>query len=172
MIWVRGRDVSNGRWSTHYAKPGALNVFFDVVMKVLMFIQVVSGVKYPKITTVGLLFEATICGSFVVVPFSFAHFFVAFFIFFVFGFLCLCVGGNKVVSTFFSQLHVNWWAGLNLKALHLEFLTALWTWYLTLLSHTSSLWPFRWSLINLNGWIDRIFRGPGKNPGRYKAYSR
>ena len=34
-------------------KPGALNVFSDVVMKVLMFTELVSGVKYPKITTVG-----------------------------------------------------------------------------------------------------------------------
>ena len=39
--------------ATRYAKPGALNVFSDVVMKVLMFIELASGVKYPKITTVG-----------------------------------------------------------------------------------------------------------------------
>jgi len=38
-------------------------------MKVLMFFELVSGVKYPKITTVGLFFEATICGCFVVEPF-------------------------------------------------------------------------------------------------------
>ena len=47
--------------------------FFDVVMKVLMFIELVSGVKYPKITTVGF-FEATICGCFVFVPFFFCFF--------------------------------------------------------------------------------------------------
>jgi hypothetical protein len=35
----------------------ALNVFFDVVMKVLMFIELVSGVKYPKITTVGFVLK-------------------------------------------------------------------------------------------------------------------
>ena len=29
--------------------------FFYVVMKVLMFIELVSGVKYPKITTVGFV---------------------------------------------------------------------------------------------------------------------
>ena len=36
-----------------------------------MFFELVSGVKYPKITTVGLFFEATICGCFVVEPFFF-----------------------------------------------------------------------------------------------------
>ena len=35
-------------------KPGALNAFSDLVMKVSMFIELVSGVRYPKITTVGL----------------------------------------------------------------------------------------------------------------------
>ena len=36
---------------------GALNVFFYIVMKVLMFIELVSGVKYPKITTVGFVLK-------------------------------------------------------------------------------------------------------------------
>ena len=36
-----------------------------------MFFELVSGVKYPKITTVGVFFEATICGCFVVEPFFF-----------------------------------------------------------------------------------------------------
>ena len=55
MIRVRGTVVSNGWWSTRHAKSGALNVLFDVVMKVLMFIELVSGVKYPKINTMGFV---------------------------------------------------------------------------------------------------------------------
>ena len=53
VIWVRGKIVSNGWRSARHAKLGALNVFFYVVMKDLMFLELVSGVKYPKITTVG-----------------------------------------------------------------------------------------------------------------------
>ena len=30
---------------------------FDVVMKVLLFIELVSGVKYPKITTMGFILK-------------------------------------------------------------------------------------------------------------------
>ena len=48
--------VSNGRRSTRHAKLGALNVFSDGVMKVLMFIELVSGIKDPKITTMWIFF--------------------------------------------------------------------------------------------------------------------
>ena len=72
-----------------------------------MFIELVSGVKYPKITTVGLFFEATICGCFVVEPFFFCFFFCGnFFIFLCLEFFCLYFG-KKVVSTFFSQCLVS-----------------------------------------------------------------
>ena len=72
-----------------------------------MFFELVSGVKYPKITTVGLFFEATICGCFVVEPFFFSFFFVAiFFILLCLEFFCLYFG-KKVVSTFFSQCLVS-----------------------------------------------------------------
>ena len=138
VIWVRGKVVSNGWWSTRHAKPGALNVFFYVVMKVLMFIELVSRVKHPKITTVGFILKRPFvdvlssCRSFFV--FFFWYFFVDFFIFLCLEFFCVYFGRN-FVSTFFPQLNVNWWAGLNFKALYLQFWSLRWTAYLTLLSH-------------------------------------
>ena len=62
-----------------HAKPGALNVFFDVVMKVLMFIELVSGVKYPKMTTVGFILKR----PFVDVLSSCRSFLLSFYLFFV-----------------------------------------------------------------------------------------
>ena len=62
--------MSNGWRSTRHAKPGALNVFSDVVMKVLMFIGLVSGDEYPKITTMGFVLKrpfvdvSSLCCSF------------------------------------------------------------------------------------------------------------
>ena len=56
--------------------------------------------------------------------------------FFFLSWIILFLLWEKSVSTSFPQLHVNWWTGLNFKALYLEFLTALWTLYLTLLSHS------------------------------------
>ena len=80
-------------------------LFFDVVMKVLMFIELVSGVKYPKMSTVGLLFEAIICGCFVIEPFFFCSLFCIFiflwYCFFCLEFFCLYLG-KQVVSTFFT----------------------------------------------------------------------
>ena len=119
MIWVRGKVVSNGWWSTRHAKPGALNVFFDVVMKVLMFIELVSGVKYPKITTVGFCCEATICGCFISVPSLFLVFLI-FLIFFVSG-ISLFSLWEKLVSPFFVQLHVGWTSKLFISSLWLPF---------------------------------------------------
>ena len=104
-----------------------------------MFIELVSGVKYPKITTVGFVLKrpfvdvSSLCRSFFL--FFFSCFFSGIFLmFFVSGIFCFHFERNLFPLLFF-QLHVNWWAGLNFKALCLEFLTALWTWYLTLLSH-------------------------------------
>ena len=69
-------------------------------MKVLMFIELVSGIKYPKITIVGI-FEATVCGCFVVVPFFlllYSSFLVAIFLIFVLN--SFSYFGKKIVSTF------------------------------------------------------------------------
>ena len=145
VIWVRGKVVSNGWWSTRHAKPGALNVFFDVVMKVLMFIELVSRVKHPKITTVGFILKRPFvdvlssCRSFFV--FFFVGIFLwIFFYFFVSGIFLFLLWEN-FLSTFFFQLNVNRWAGLNFKAIYLEFFFPPKTPYLTLLSHICS-WIF------------------------------
>ena len=70
-----------------------------------MFFELVSGVKYPKITTVGLFFEATICGCFVVEPFFFCFFFVFFFLwqffyFFVSGIFLFVLWEKSCVNFF------------------------------------------------------------------------
>ena len=63
--------------------------FFDVVMKVLMFIELVSGVKYPKIITVGFVLKR----PFVDVLSSCRSFWVFFLLFILYNFfiflLCL-----------------------------------------------------------------------------------
>ena len=73
-----------------------------------MFIELVSGVKYPKITTVGLFFLKR---PFVDVLSSSRSFF-AFCVFFVVIFFCVwifsvCSFGKQVLSTFFSQCLVS-----------------------------------------------------------------
>ena len=68
-----------------------------------MFIELVSGVKYPKITTVGLFFEATICGCFVVEPFFFCFFLSFFcgnFLFFCVWNFFVCTLGKKLCQLF------------------------------------------------------------------------
>ena len=56
VIRVRGKVVSNGWRSTRHAKLGALNVLLRSY-EGLMFIELVSRVKSPKITTVGFVFK-------------------------------------------------------------------------------------------------------------------
>ena len=71
---------------------------FYVVMKVLMFIELVSGVKYPKITTVGFVLKR---------PFvDVSSLCALFFIFFVSGISCFHFERN--LFRLFFQLHVNW----------------------------------------------------------------
>ena len=117
--------------------PGALNVFFEVVMKVWMFIELVSGVKYPKITTVGFVLKrpfvdvSSLCRSF----FFFFRFFFNFFC--VWNFLVFTL--RETCFTFIFRVEKSvWWAGLkalHFKALYLEFFFPPKTPYLTLLSH-------------------------------------
>ena len=56
-------------------------MFFDVVMKVLIFIVSVIRVELPKITLHLFFLQVTICGCFVFVSFFFLKFFcVVFFV--------------------------------------------------------------------------------------------
>ena len=76
-----------------------------------MFIELVSGVKHPKITTVGFILKR----SFVDVLSSCRSFLFCFFVgIFLWIFFCFFVSGiflfllwETFLSTFFSQLNVN-----------------------------------------------------------------
>ena len=93
-----------------------------------------SGVKYPKITTVGFVLKrpfvdvSSLCRS---------SFFLFFNIFCVWNFFVFTL--RETCFTFIFRVEKSaWWAGLkalHFKALYLEFLTAHRTGYLTLLSH-------------------------------------
>ena len=93
-------------------KPGALNVIFDIVMKVLMFIELVSRVKHPKITTVGFILKR----PFVDVLSSCRSFFAFFYLFFLWQFffnffvsgIFLFLLWEKFVSTFFPPAKCEW----------------------------------------------------------------
>ena len=68
-----------------------------------MSIELVSGVEYPKITTMGLFFEATICGCSVVELFFFCSFlfiFVVTFYFFVSGIFLVVLWETSCVNFF------------------------------------------------------------------------
>ena len=74
------------------------------------------------------------CRSFLL---CFYLFFYTFLYILLSGTFCLYFRRN-FVSTPSLQLHVNWWAGLNFKALYLEFFFPPKTPYLTLFSHRYS----------------------------------